>query len=99
MDDATAVGEEQMSPARVPRPSSRSRDVDSELAIQAEYCLRKSGYLGLRRVSCDVREGVLVLRGHVSSYYLKQLAQEFARRIEGGETIVNKVEVCGQPSS
>jgi hypothetical protein len=42
----------------------------------AEGCLRRNPYLALKNVSCDCRDGVLVLRGSLPSYYLKQMAQE-----------------------
>jgi osmotically-inducible protein OsmY len=72
------------------------QEPDGRLAEAAEGHLRKSGHFGLRSVSCESRQGVLVLRGRVSSYYCKQLAQELVRRINGAETIVNRVEVCTQ---
>jgi osmotically-inducible protein OsmY len=47
----------------------------------------------LRLVSCDFHEGVLTLRGQVSSFYLKQVAQELIRRLDGAEEINNHLEV------
>ena len=38
--------------------------------------LRASSYAGLRNVNCDCQEGAVTLRGEVSSYFLKQVAQE-----------------------
>jgi len=43
---------------------------------EAHSRLRNSGYQELRLVSCDFHEGVLTLRGQVSSFFLKQVAQE-----------------------
>ena len=64
-------------------------------AVQAEAHsrLRNSGYHELRLVSCDFHEGVLTLRGQVSSFYLKQVAQELIRRLDGAEEINNHLEV------
>jgi osmotically-inducible protein OsmY len=59
----------------------------------AERCLRWSPYLALRSVSCECREGVLVLRGCLPSYYLKQVAQEVVARLEGVETVDNQIQV------
>jgi len=65
-------------------------------AVQAEAQsrLRKSGYHELHVVSCEFHEGVLTLRGRVSSFYLKQVAQEVIRRLEGAEEVNNRLEVA-----
>ena len=75
---------------------NQQRDDDGDLAARAESGLRTSGYRSLRVISCESHEGRLVLRGRVPSYYLKQVAQEQVRRIEGVESIVNAVEVCAR---
>src|SRR5947209_19012856 len=49
----------------------------------AEVRLRDNGYLVLKKVSCEYREGVLTLRGRLPSYYLKQVAQEAVARVAG----------------
>jgi osmotically-inducible protein OsmY len=46
-----------------------------------------------RQVFCENHEGVLVLRGRVSSFYEKQLAQEAVRKLDGVDQIVNQIEV------
>ncbi|MCY2996162.1 MAG: BON domain-containing protein [Planctomycetota bacterium] len=93
MIEATMVKDWKASPTRGLRSTSRRMDFDGDLATRAEGCLQRSGYTALQNISCESRDGVLVLRGRVSSYYLKQLAQETVRRIEGVESIVNAVEV------
>jgi hypothetical protein len=80
--------------ARVPRT-----DTDRCPATLAQGCLRRSSYPGLRHVSCEHEGNVLVLRGHVSSYYLKQLAQELVRALAGGGRVVNMVEVATRQAS
>jgi hypothetical protein len=52
-------------------------------------------YPELRGLQIEDHEGCLVLRGRVSSYYLKQLAQESIRSISGVAEIRNVVEVVG----
>ena len=52
-----------------------------------------SGYAVLRGIEGRFEDGVLVIRGSVSSYYYKQIAQELARRIDGVERIVNELTV------
>jgi len=66
---------------------------------EAQSRLRKSHYHELRFVSCEFHEGVLTLRGRVSSYHLKQLAQELIRRLDGAEEVNNRLEVAEQPCS
>ena len=64
---------------------------------EAQSRLRKSGYHELHLVSCDFHEGVLTLRGCVSSFYLKQVAQELIRRLDGAEEVNNRLEVVAPP--
>ena len=59
----------------------------------AERCLRSNPYLALKNLSCDCQEGVLVLRGCLPSYYLKQVAQEVVARLEGVQAIDNQIQV------
>jgi hypothetical protein len=46
-----------------------------------------------KHVACDCREGVLVLRGCLPSYCLKQIAQEAVARLEGVAAIDNRLQV------
>ena len=48
---------------------------------------------GLKNVACDCRDGLLVLRGCLPSYYLKQVAQEVVARLEGVQAIDNQIQV------
>ena len=69
--------------------------VEEEKAIQAMVAsrLQHSGYVELRDISCHFHEGVLTLRGCVSSYYMKQLAQTLVLHLEGVQELNNRVEV------
>lgn len=55
--------------------------------------LAAMGYAPLKQLRCGFRDGTLTLRGQVSSYYHKQLAQEAVRRLSGIRAIVNEVTV------
>ena len=66
---------------------------------EAQFQLRKSGYHELHLVWCDFHEGVLTLRGRVSSFYLKQVAQELIRRLDCVEEVNNRLEVAAPPCS
>lgn len=48
----------------------------------------------LRRLVVKASETEVVITGQVSSYYLKQLAQETIRPILGDRTLLNNVQVC-----
>lgn len=56
--------------------------------------LTSSPYLPSRRqVRIETADGQVVLKGHVRSFFEKQMAQETIRRIDGVETINNQLEV------
>ncbi len=63
----------------------------------AEQGLRHNSYLALRNVSCEDHEGVLVLRGCLPSYYLKQVAQEIVAHLPGVGRVDNQIEVVTPP--
>jgi hypothetical protein len=78
-----------------PRPSLPERPPDvGRPAAQAEARLRAHPYLALQRVSCECRDGVLVLRGRLPTYHLKQVAQTLVVGIDGVRRIDNQVEVA-----
>lgn len=68
-----------------------ARHVDP--ADLAERALRSSPYLALRNVSCGCQDGVLILRGCLPTYYLKQVAQAVVAHVEGVRQVVNEIEV------
>jgi hypothetical protein len=78
-------------PRRRERPMAKHPD--DTIAIAALQRLHSSHNMELKRVQCELRTGTLNIRGQVSSYYLKQLAQELVRSIAGVERIVNHLIV------
>jgi osmotically-inducible protein OsmY len=56
--------------------------------------LRASGYRVLWNIDCEVRGSSVILSGVVPSFYLKQVAQAVALRIERVREVVNTVEVA-----
>ena len=50
-------------------------------------------YLSRRNLRCEAREGHVVLRGQVQSFFQKQMAQESVRHIDGIVSIQNCLEV------
>ena len=63
------------------------------LATIARQRLHSSRYALLKLVECEQKNGVIVIRGTVSSYFLKQIAQEQLRSIQGMTHIVNELVV------
>lgn len=55
--------------------------------------MQKSPIFGLRRLVVEQQDDVLTIRGNVSSFYHKQLAQEVVRAIAGSIKVVNLVRV------
>jgi hypothetical protein len=59
----------------------------------ARKCLRDSRYGAFGWISCECDDSVLLLRGHLSSFHLKQHAQEAVAGVEGVTQVVNEIEV------
>jgi BON domain-containing protein len=59
----------------------------------ALWRLQHHSYAALHRISCEFHDGVLVLRGRLASYYLKQIAQSLVTRVDGVEHVDNRIEV------
>src|SRR3954451_3837485 len=60
---------------------------------QADLALKNSSYPALRRLSVEGEENALVIWGKVSSYFLKQLAQETVIPVRGQLRLINRVDV------
>lgn len=67
--------------------------IGSEIQERMEQFLKSRILSGSRVFQCDFKEGMLLIRGKVGSYYAKQLAQEFARQIPGVEQVANHLTV------
>lgn len=72
-------------------PALKARD---ELVARVEGHLRATSYAQLRDVSCELELGVLTLRGRVSSFYMKQIAQTLVREVPGVSQVVNLIQVA-----
>lgn len=61
-------------------------------ATLAQDALRQRA--GLRRVTCDLEQGALVLRGRVHNYFLRQLAAACAARaVDRSLPVVDRLQV------
>lgn len=63
------------------------------LAEKAMQVLAESGYSDLRKLRCDCHDGVMSIRGHLPSYFLKQMAQTLVSRIQGVRRVSNQILV------
>jgi osmotically-inducible protein OsmY len=77
-----------IAPPSKPRPGI-------EIAREVERRLRSSGHLALLDVSAEVHAGTVRLRGHLPTYYLKQVAQSVVGDIAGVSQVVNQIAVLG----
>ena len=66
----------------------------SKIIAAAEGRLRASPYLSLRTIYCEFHEGMLILRGSLPTYYMKQQAQAAVADVEGVGRVFNQIEVC-----
>ncbi len=48
-----------------------------------------------RLVDCNCNNGILLLQGHLRTYYQKQLAQEAVKGLDGVVQVINDIEVTG----
>ena len=78
------------------RDNTTDPDADQDVALElaARAILKASSYEPVRRVSCEVRQHVLTLRGRVPTFFIKQMAQTIVRRaLDADVTICNQLEV------
>jgi hypothetical protein len=63
----------------------------------ALLALKRSPQPALRKLALHETDSMVVINGSVSSYYLKQLAQETVLPVLGGRRLHNKVTVVHRP--
>jgi osmotically-inducible protein OsmY len=73
---------------------SRLRARDRSIREKVDRALQESGYAPLRRIECEVSDGVVELTGSVPSFYVKQLAQTAILRLEQIRGIRNHLRVA-----
>ena len=66
---------------------------DLHLAERIQRVLHAAGYPSLRAIAVTVRGQLVTLQGCVSSYYMKQLAQEYVLTISGIRGLCNELTV------
>lgn len=76
-----------------PQPPTDALQALSQLMGDVRRVLDHSGYEDLQAIEVQVPYPEVVLRGTVSRYFLKQLAQELVKRVPGVEVLRNEVVV------
>jgi osmotically-inducible protein OsmY len=59
--------------------------------VRARLCA--TSYRELYNLGCRCKNGAVTLRGQVTTYFLKQVAQEIARGTPGVKTVANQIKV------
>jgi hypothetical protein len=81
-------------PLRTSLPDYSSALARDEIGMAAQDRLRKSSSVVVRSVSCEYEQGVLFLRGQVTTEYCKQLAEQTVAGAPGVTHVVNQIEVA-----
>lgn len=63
------------------------------LDAKISEAINNDPYVGQRQLRFESHDGRVILRGDVTSYYQKQMAQEALRRVDGVSAIENQIEV------
>src|SRR5262245_8896883 len=69
----------------------------STVGGRAGQALKQSAHPALRFLHVEESGEMIIITGRVSSYYLKQLAQETVMPVRGSLELVNRVHVVKQP--
>ena len=77
-------------------PSQSRRLRDARVLGAVRQFLRGSTYKPLAALHVTVHDGAVSLAGVVSSWHLKQLAQELVMAVPGVKAVCNDVEVRGE---
>jgi osmotically-inducible protein OsmY len=84
---------------RISNQTERKTSPRCAIAAIAEARFRGNSRTALRGISCKAERGVIVLEGHLSTFFQKQLAQEIVANIEGVVQVVNQIEVVSSNRS
>jgi len=67
---------------------------DRYLERRVTSFLRERNVPGLRQLQVEVQGGMVIVRGHLNSFYEKQLCQHAIQRVAGVVSIVDEVTVA-----
>ncbi len=63
------------------------------LVAQVHGALSSSPYVPCSNLCVEASDGTIRIKGAVSSFFQKQMAQELVRRVDGVERIENRLQV------
>lgn len=63
------------------------------LRHRIHFAISRNPYLVRTDIRCEVDNGQVLLKGCVSSFYQKQMAQEWLRKVDGVSAIINELRV------
>ncbi len=72
---------------------SMLEETRSLLGEKVTHALRKNPHLQARNLRIEASDGRVTLRGKVTSWYQKQMAQETLLRLDGVDRVENHLEV------
>jgi osmotically-inducible protein OsmY len=78
--------------------STREGSCNARLEQELSDRLRRAGHFELRRVSVAVDDDRVVLSGTLPSFYMKQIAQETARKVCPDRRVYNDLAVAQSPN-
>jgi len=64
-----------------------------ELAASIERAVQEETRRGVQDLSVEVNRDGVLLKGHCTTYYCKQLAQHAAMGVPGGDRLTNSIKV------
>jgi hypothetical protein len=79
--------------ARIDASAGAAKLANLDSFSRIDQALRTTGYSPLLNLHILVAEGIVVLRGAVPSYYMKQIAQEVVSGVRGITQVHNLLDV------
>ena len=68
-------------------------EADRDLLLRVKGFLHQRGYGPHRTLAITVERGVVLVRGRVPTYYLRQVAVECIKRVAGVTQLIDRIEV------
>jgi osmotically-inducible protein OsmY len=75
-------------------PDTRADELAEQFEERVSNALRQNPHLYTRNLRFEASEGRVTLKGQVSSWYQKQMAQESLFQLDGIDQVENQLEVC-----
>ena len=91
--------EEPASYTEVDTAARSASSADERVAEKIDQALRATGYRSLRNLAFLVAEGLVILRGRLPSYYMKQVAQATVRAVPGVGDVHDELEIVSPRST